>query len=104
MNEAVTLLLSCGAGGALGLFFFGGLWWTVRKSVTSNWAAFWVLGSLFVRMSLVLAGLYFVSGGRWERMLACLLGFIIARQFVTWRTRLWEINQTNRTREASHAP
>ena len=35
MHEALTGLLACAAGGALGAIFFGGLWWTVRKGVSS---------------------------------------------------------------------
>ena len=34
-------------------------------------------------MSLALAGFYFVAGGHWQRLLACLLGFVIARLIVT---------------------
>jgi hypothetical protein len=31
MNETVILVLAGSAGVLLGVFFFGGLWWTVRK-------------------------------------------------------------------------
>ena len=71
----------------LGAIFFGGLWWTVRKGVSSTQPALWFLGSLLLRMSIALAGFYFVSGGHWERLLACLLGFVMARLVVTRLTR-----------------
>ena len=32
MNETLALVLAWLAGGVLGAIFFGGLWWTVRKS------------------------------------------------------------------------
>jgi F1F0 ATPase subunit 2 len=67
--------------------FFGGLWWTVRKGVSSRQPALWFFGSLLLRMSLALAGLYVVSGSRWDRLLLCLLGFVTARLAVTWLTR-----------------
>jgi F1F0 ATPase subunit 2 len=82
MNEALRLVLAGIAGLALGVIFFGGLWWTLRKSLQSPRPALWLLGSLLVRMSLVLVGLYLVSGGQWERLLACLAGVIGARFLV----------------------
>jgi F1F0 ATPase subunit 2 len=86
MTETLTLVLAWVAGGALGAMFFGGLWWTVQKALSSTRPAFWLFGSLLLRMSLVLAGFYFVAGGLWQRLLACLLGFVIARLIVTRRT------------------
>lgn len=83
MNEPLSLVLAFVKGGLLGAMFFGGLWWTVRKGFSSKQPALWFLGSLVLRMVLVLAGFYFVSGGHWERLLVCLLGFFIARFIVT---------------------
>jgi len=104
MNETLTLVLAWVAGGVLGTMFFGGLWWTIRKGVSSKQPALWLFGSLLLRMSIALAGFYFVSGGHWERLLACLLGFVLARLVVTWLTRSSGENQTRSTQEASHAP
>jgi F1F0 ATPase subunit 2 len=104
MNETLTLALAWVAGAVLGSIFFGGLWWTVRKGVSSKQPALWLFGSLLLRMSIALAGFYFVSGGHWKRLLVCLLGFLMARQVVTWLTRLSGENQTRPAQEASHAP
>ena len=104
MNETLILALAFLAGGLLGSVFFGGLWWTVRKSVTSQQPALWIFGSLLVRMSVALTGFYFVSASHWERMLLCLLGFVSARLVVTWLTRPNLADQTRRTQEARHAP
>jgi F1F0 ATPase subunit 2 len=82
MNETLRLVLAGIAGLALGAVFFGGLWWTLRKSLQSPRPALWLLGSLLVRMSLVLVGLYLISGGQWERLLAGLVGVIGARFLV----------------------
>ena len=87
MNEILMLFLSCVAGGVLGAVFFGGLWWSVRKGISSKQPALWFFGSLLLRMSIVLTGFYFVSGGHWERLVACLLGFVTARLAVTRLTR-----------------
>jgi F1F0 ATPase subunit 2 len=83
MNEFLVLALVLTAGAFLGAIFFGGLWWTVRKGVSSQRPASWFLGSLLLRTGIVVAGFYFVSGGHWQRLLACLLGFVIARFIVT---------------------
>lgn len=82
MNEAVILILAAMAGTGLGVIFFGGLWWTVRKGMASAQPALWFFGSLLIRVVLVLAGFYFVGVGDWKRLLACLAGFIAARLII----------------------
>ena len=83
MNDAVILVLAGGAGVLLGAVFFGGLWWTVRSGISSQHPALWFLASLVLRTGISLAGFYLVSGGQWDRLLACLLGFVVARFIVT---------------------
>ncbi len=87
MNETPILILACIAGAGLGAMFFGGLWWTLRKAMTSQQPALWFVSSLLLRISLTLAGFYFVSAGHWQRILACLLGFAVSRFAITWLTR-----------------
>ncbi|MGB8432953.1 MAG: ATP synthase subunit I [Burkholderiales bacterium] len=83
MNEVLTLALALVAGLLLGAIFFGGLWWTVRKAISSKRPALLFLGSLLLRTGIVIAGFYVFSDGHWQRLLACLLGFAIARFIVT---------------------
>ena len=83
MNETLTLVLALVAGGGLGTIYFGSLWWTVRKGVSSKQPALWFFSSLLLRMSITLAGFTIFSGGHWNRLLACLLGFVLARFIVT---------------------
>ena len=104
MTEALAVALATVAGAALGALFFGGLWWTVRKLVSSTQPALWLLGSLLLRTSLAVAGFYVVSGGRWDRLLACLLGFALARVLVTWLTPPPADPRSRPAREAIHAP
>jgi len=103
MSEPLSLMLAWVTGMLLGAFFFGGLWWTIRKSITSERPALWFVGSLFLRMSIAVTGFYFVSGGHWQRLLVCLLGFVIARVVVTRLTRTSEEHQSRPTQEAGHA-
>ena len=76
------LMLVGTAGVLLGLFFFGGLWWTLRRALASPRPALWVGGSLLLRIGCVAAGFVVVSAGDWRRLLACLLGFWAARVLV----------------------
>ena len=103
MNEPVSLVAAAVAGILLGGMFFGGLWWTVRKGLSSQRAALWFLGSLLLRLSLVLVGFYFVLGDSWQRLLAGLLGFTVSRPIVTRFIR--EAAQPSRLAgETGHAP
>jgi F1F0 ATPase subunit 2 len=103
MHETLTGALVWAVGVGLGAMFFGGLWWTVRKGAASAQPALWFLGSLLLRMSLTMVGFYFASNGRWERLLLCLLGFLMARLVVTWLTRPVETEPRLVTTGADHA-
>ena len=103
MNETLILVLALATGVLLGAIFFGGLWWTIQKGVSSKRPALWFFGSLLLRTSIALAGFYFIARGRWERLLVCLLGFVIARLIVMRLTRAAE-KPTYLAQEASHAP
>jgi F1F0 ATPase subunit 2 len=104
MNETLSLILSLIAGGGLGAFFYAGLWWTVRRGLASPKPAFWFIGSLLLRTGVTLGGFYIVSDGLWQRLLLCLLGFVIARPMVTWLTRPSGKDQSELVAEAQHAP
>jgi F1F0 ATPase subunit 2 len=96
MNETLAMLLAVLAGCVLGAIFFGGLWWTVRKGMSSSQPAFLFLGSMILRTGMVLCGFYFVANQHMDRLIACLFGFIAARIIVMQMTR--------RNPEAHHAP
>ena len=83
MDEPWGLAAALMAGIVLGAFFVGGLWWTGRKGVASDRAALWFLGSMLLRTSVVVLGFYFILGDNWQRLVAGLLGFVIARIVAT---------------------
>lgn len=87
MNEILILVLAWLAGGLLGAFFFGGLWWTVQRGLQAQDPARWFLLSLALRMGVTMAGFYLVGSDDWQRLLLCLFGFITARFIVTRLTR-----------------
>ncbi len=79
-----SLILAWLAGVALGVFFFAGLWWTVRKGLVSKTPAAWFLLSFLVRMSVVLGGFYWIAQqGEWQLLSMALLGLIMARMALT---------------------
>lgn len=104
MNDVPALLLAWVIGVALGAVFFLGLWWTVRVAVLSKVPALWFCSSVLLRMSLVVAGFYFVFGGHWERLLLCLLGFTMARYCVQTVTRFKGETKHRKLEVMRHAP
>jgi len=87
MANISGLLFALFAGILLGAFFFGGLWWTVRRGLTSHQPALWFLGSMLVRTAIAVSGFYYVMRGDWQRLVACLAGFLLARICVVRLTR-----------------
>lgn len=104
MNEPLSLASALVTGVLLGAIFLGGLWWTVCQGLSSKRVALWFLGSLLLRMGIVLAGFYLVSGGQWEQLLPCLLGFVMARLVGTWLVQPSGENCPPQALEGSHAP
>jgi F1F0 ATPase subunit 2 len=86
MIEALLLIWAWIAGMLLGTIFFGGLWWTVRRGLASRRPAVWFLGSIIVRLSIVMGGFLLFAGPHWPRLLLCAAGFTMARWGVTWCT------------------
>ena len=79
MSNLLPLILALAAGIGLGVFYFGGLWLTVRRLPTAQRPALLSLLSFFARLGVVLSGFYLAMDGHWQRLLACLLGFLGAR-------------------------
>lgn len=104
MNDILIGILAWLAGLLLGAMFFGGLWWAVRKCVASKRPMLWFLSSLLLRTSITLIGIYVVADRHWQRMLLCLLGFIMARLIVTRLTRISADAQAGSITETCHAP
>ena len=103
MNEVLVLLYVALMGFALGLIFFGGLWWTIRHILHSQRAGVWMLGSLLLRTAIALSGFWLVAGHDWKRMLVCLTGFFIARLALTWPPRFWHRQPLDRATEDRRA-
>jgi len=103
MDEIVTLVSAGVAGLLLGGIFFGGLWWTVRKGVSVKRPALLFMVSLVLRTAVTVAGFAVVGDGHWQRLLACLLGFAIARFMVTRLARPPVEHYAAPAKETGHA-
>ncbi len=104
MNETVALMLATIAGIILGAIFFGGLWLTVKRGLKSNYATLWFLVSLLLRSGIVFTGFYLIGNTHWQRLAACLLGFILARLALIKRLRPSMENPVHSAQEPDHAP
>jgi len=82
MIDALSLVPALSTGVLLGIFFFGGLFYTIRKGLPSRHPAFLFLGSWLLRMIVVAGGFFLIAAGQREKLLACAAGFMIARSFV----------------------
>lgn len=88
MSNFQQLLLAGLAGLSLGLIFYGGLYFTVIRGLNSPHPARWFVTSGLLRIALVVTGFYFVSGGDWRPLVACLTGFILAGvSWMLWRDK-----------------
>jgi F1F0 ATPase subunit 2 len=87
MSSTLVWVFALFSGVLLGVIFFGGLLWTVRRGLLSLLPALWFSASWLIRTALVLVGFYVVSHGEWQRLLGCLLGFFLARILVVHVSR-----------------
>lgn len=83
----------------LGLFYFGGLWWTVQRLVTAAHPALLALISMFGRNAVALLGFYLITADRWERLVVCLIGFILARVVLVQFLKPGQDNSPQRQKE-----
>jgi F1F0 ATPase subunit 2 len=107
-SAVLVLAIAAVVGVVLGLVFYGGLYWTVSRGLVSKRPALWFLFSLLARVSIVIAGFYFVSSYpilgspvdlapvltqstapvlQMERLISCLLAFTITGLIIRWLSR-----------------
>ncbi|AGL03412.1 F1/F0 ATPase, subunit 2 [Desulfoscipio gibsoniae DSM 7213] len=87
MAVALSWLIIFAVGLGLGLFYFGGLWLTVRRLPVARRPGLLAAGSFVVRTGGCLWGFYLVMAGQWECILACLAGFVTARLILVRQLR-----------------
>lgn len=83
----VYLVLALLAGILFGIFYFGGLWWTVQKITGSEKAYLISVASFVVRTAVVLVGFYLLLMSGSLYLFAALAGFLIARTIITYKLK-----------------
>ncbi len=101
-TETSYMVMAFAGGILLGVIFFAGLWFTVKKVTFSKTPALLILGSFILRMVITLIGFYFISMGDWKNLLGCLIGFIIARFVVIRFTKLIDEKQLQLKKEVNN--
>lgn len=88
ISEPYFLIIAMIIGIGMGFFYFGGLWLTVKRVTNSQQRVLLVIGSFIVRNAVCAVILWLLArGGNWQRVIVCLLGFVIARTFLIRRLR-----------------
>lgn len=80
-----SLLAALLGGIALGFLYFGGLWMTVKRLDISQRPGLLFATSFAIRSAVVIGGVYWLTGGHWRQVGACMLGFIAIRTVLTNR-------------------
>jgi len=82
----ITCYLLPGVGGAvLGVFFYGGLWWSVQRTFNVRHPGLLILASFLLRTAVTLVGFYLLMNGRLDRLAVSLIGFLLVRIVLTRR-------------------
>ncbi len=80
------LALAAIAGAAVGLFYFGGLYWTVRRLAASRRPMLLAWGSFAARTAVAVAIIFLVGRDSVQRLVACLVAMVVTRMVLV---RLW---------------
>jgi F1F0 ATPase subunit 2 len=81
------IVLSFPAGLLLGVFFFGGLWWTVQKLSTVRSPTILVFVSFLVRTAVVMLGFYVLLMQGLPHLFIALGGYLVARMWCVYRLK-----------------
>jgi len=88
MINVLNFLIVFIVGMLVGVFYFGTLWVIVRQLPRVKRPALLILSSFFARNAVTVLVFYFIMDGRWERLITCLLGFLLARTVIVRRVKL----------------
>ena len=83
IGDIAALVVPAAVGGLLGVAYFGALWLGLRRLPRVAQPGRWLALGAALRLAALLPALYLVMDGRWERLVACLLGFVATRLVLT---------------------
>ncbi|MGX9365889.1 ATP synthase subunit I [Desulfoplanes sp. PS50] len=87
MTSILEIIMPLLAGLGLGLFFFGGLLWTVRRIPGNTRPNTLVWTSFLVRQIVTFAVLILVCRDEWIRWVFAMVGFLIVRTLLIHRDK-----------------
>lgn len=87
MGDPAGALGAALGGALLGLAYFAGLWWTVRRARRARHPAALVAASFVARAALAATALVSIMAGDVVRLLAALGAFLAVRTAVLWYVR-----------------
>lgn len=79
VGDVLWIVVALVVGAALGLFYFGGLWLTLQRLPGSRSPHTLALASFFGRTAVVVGGIFAIGSQSWQRVAACLAGFVAVR-------------------------
>lgn len=80
-----SLLIGLVGGFLIGFVYFWSLKFTIDHMITAKRPALVMIGSYFLRTVFTLLAFYLIMDGELIRLVACLVGFILARIFLIKR-------------------
>jgi len=87
VSDVLFVAVALVVGGGLGLFYFGGLWLTLQRLPRLKHPAALALASFFGRTVIVVLVIFLVARDSWQRIAACLVGFLAVRGLMIHRLR-----------------
>lgn len=72
-------LIALAGGAACALFYFGGLWLTLRHTLDARHPAVLVVLSFWARTAIVAAAIFMLTDGRLDRLAFCVLALLAMR-------------------------
>lgn len=79
------LIFALLSGAVVSLFYFGGLWLTLRKIAEYKLSYWLVVGSFFIRLAFVLLVFYALLVHHWAYLAVALVSFLMVRQILIAR-------------------
>lgn len=84
-HDTIFLVLQLTAGIGISILYYGTLWLTIQVLPLVRHPKILMLGSFAGRMIIILSASYLIimcMDGHWERLMACMLGFLLTRLFL----------------------
>ena len=78
-GDVTSLFVALGGGFLVGFVYFWSLKYTISHMVTARHPALVMIGSYVLRTVFMLLAFYLIMDGELMRLIACLVGFILAR-------------------------